>query len=121
MALEIWMNPACSKCRTARAEFDEAGIAYTERRYLETPPTAAEFSEVLGRMGLDPWDVARPTETRDAGIALPRDAAHRDDWIAAMVAEPRTIQRPIITATDGTTAIARDPGTLEDLISRERD
>ncbi|MFL6061109.1 MAG: ArsC/Spx/MgsR family protein [Marmoricola sp.] len=119
-SLEIWVNPACSKCRAATAELDAAGIGYTVRRYLEEPPSAAELAQVLDRMGLQPWDVARPAETREAGIDLPRDPAHRDDWIAAMVAEPRTIQRPIITATDGTTVVARDEDTLADVVRRER-
>jgi arsenate reductase len=114
--MEIWINPACSKCRTAKAALDEAGIAYTERRYLDDPPTVAELGAVLDRMGLQPWDVARPKETAEAGIDLPRDPAHRDAWLAAMVAEPRTIQRPIITADDGTTAIARDEETLARLV-----
>jgi len=116
--VEIWINPACSKCRTAKAELDAAGVAYTERRYLDDPPTAAELAAVLDRMGLDPWHLARPAETKAAGIDLPRDAAHRKDWIAAMVAEPRTIQRPIITASDGTTVIARDPATVAEIIER---
>lgn len=118
--MEIWINPACSKCRTATAELDAAGVEYTVRRYLEDPPTAAELGDVLDRMGLEPWEVARPAETKEAGIDLPRDAAHRDDWIAAMVASPRTIQRPIITASDGTTAVARDADTLAGLVARER-
>lgn len=116
--MEIWINPACSKCRTATAELDGAGITYTERRYLDDPPTAAELAAVLDRMGLDPWHLARPAETKEAGIDLPRDAANRDGWIAAMVAEPRTIQRPIITATDGTTVLARDADTLSGIIAR---
>lgn len=116
--MEIWINPACSKCRTAKSELDAAGIPYTERRYLDDPPTAAELAEVLDRMDLDPWHLARPAETKAAGIDLPRDAAHRQDWIAAMVAEPRTIQRPIITATDGTTVIARDAATVAEIIER---
>ena len=110
--MELWINPACSKCRSAKAALDEAGIAYTERRYLDDPPTTAELAEVLGRMSLEPWDIARDKETREAGIDLPRDAAHRDDWLAAMVAHPQTIQRPIITADDGTTVVARDEESL---------
>ena len=116
--MEIWINPACSKCRTAKAALDEAGIDYTERRYLDDPPTAHELAAVLDRMGLEPWDVARPKETREAGITLPRDAAHRDDWIAAMVADPQTNQRPIITSDDGTTTIARDPEALDGVLAR---
>jgi arsenate reductase len=116
--MEIWINPACSKCRTATSELDAAGVEYTVRRYLEDPPTAAELSDVLERMGLQPWDIARAAEVRAAGIDLPRDPARRDDWIAAMVADPRTIQRPIITSTDGTTVVARDPETLGAALER---
>jgi arsenate reductase (glutaredoxin) len=117
--VEIWINPACSKCRTAKAELDAAGIAYVERRYLDEPPTASELAGVLDRLGLEPWDIARPAETREAGIDLPKEAARRADWIDAMVANPRTIQRPIITASDGTTVVARDADTLASVVDRE--
>ena len=116
--MEIWINPACSKCRTARAELDAAGVSYTERRYLEQPPTVQELAEVLDRMGLEPWDIAREKETKEAGIDLPRDAHHRGQWLAAMVAHPAVIQRPIITAADGTTVVARDPETLRSIVER---
>jgi arsenate reductase (glutaredoxin) len=38
--VEIWINPACSTCRTATKALDEAGVTYTVRRYLDDPPTA---------------------------------------------------------------------------------
>jgi arsenate reductase len=114
--VEIWLNPACSKCRTAVAELDAAGVDYTVRRYLDEPPTAAELDEVLQRMALEPWDIARPKEAKEAGIDLPRDADHRADWLAALAAHPRAIQRPIITAADGTTVVGRDPASLARVI-----
>lgn len=120
MAVEIWINPACSKCRSAKAGLDEAGIEYVERRYLETPPTPAELADVLARLHLEPWDIARPAEARDAGIDLPREATHRDAWIAALAAHPRAIQRPIITASDGSAVVARDPQTLASVVEREQ-
>jgi arsenate reductase len=116
--VEIWINPACSKCRTAKAELEAAGVPFVERRYLDEPPSAAELADVLDRLRLEPWDLARPAETREAGIDLPRDAGHRDAWIEAMVAHPRTIQRPIITAADGTTVVARDAETLGAVVTR---
>ena len=118
--MEIWVNPSCSKCRSATAALREAGVDFVERRYLDDVPTAAELAEVLDRMGLQPWDLARTQETRAAGIDLPRDSAHRDDWLAAMVAHPKTIQRPIITADDGTTVVARDAATLDQVLRRGR-
>lgn len=110
--MEVWVNPACSKCRAATAALDAAGVAYTVRRYLEQPPTRQELEAVLSRLGLEPWDITRTggPAAREAGLAnLPRDAAHRDRWLDALAADPRLIQRPIITADDGTTVIGRDP------------
>ncbi len=117
--MEIWLNPACSKCRTAVAELDAAGVDYTVRRYLDDPPTAAELGEVVGRLGLEPWDIARPKESREEGIDLPRDPAHRDDWLTALAAHPRAIQRPIITAADGTTVVGRDEDALRQVLDAE--
>jgi len=117
--MEIWLNPACTKCRVAVSELDAAGVEYTVRRYLDTPPTAEELAEVLDRMGLEPWDIARPKEAAEEGIDLPRDPDHRDDWLAALSAHPRAIQRPIITASDGTTVIGRDPDSLARVIEAD--
>ena len=111
--MEIWVNPACSKCRTAVGALDEAGIDYTVRRYLDDPPTADELDAVLTRLGLEPWDIARLGEpiATELGLAdLPRD---RMRWIEVMVANPILIQRPIITADDGTTVVGRSPEALD--------
>ncbi len=73
MSIEIWLNPACSKCRTAVSELDAAGVEYTVRRYLDEPPTAAELADVVARLGLEPWDIARAKEAKEEGIDLPRE------------------------------------------------
>jgi arsenate reductase len=119
MTLEIWLNPACSKCRTAVGELDAAGVDYTVRRYLDDPPTAAELGGVVARLGLEPWDVAREKEAAEAGIDLPREPAHRNAWLAALAAHPRALQRPIITATDGTTVVGRDAASLATVLDAE--
>jgi arsenate reductase (glutaredoxin) len=118
--MEVWINPACSKCRTALGELDAAGLDYTVRRYLEDVPTAAEITAVVDRLGVEPWDLARTKEAREAGIDLPRDAAHRDEWATALAAHPRAIQRPVITASDGTTVVGRDPDSLARVVAAER-
>ncbi len=110
--MEIWINPACSKCRSALSLLDAEGAKYTVRHYLEDPPSAEELAEVLGRLGLEPWDVARLGEHVAAELGMeswPRDKAVRERWIEAMAAHPILIQRPIITADDGTTVVARSP------------
>lgn len=119
--MEIWVNPACSKCRTAVEAMDDAGLEYTVRRYLDDPPDVAELEAVLRRLGLDPWHVVREGEDAytAAGLdVLPRDDAHRDDWLAAMAANPVLIQRPIVTTDDGAAVVARDSLTLDRLTGR---
>ncbi|TCC53290.1 arsenate reductase [Kribbella capetownensis] len=111
--MEIWINPACSKCRIATKALDEAGVTYTVRRYLDDPPTAEELTEVLARLNLEPWDLVRHNEPDAKPLRdLPRDPANRPAWIEAIVTHPILIQRPILTADDQTTAVARDPETL---------
>ena len=119
--MEIWLNPACSKCRTAVSELDAAGVTYTVRRYLDDPPTAAELGEVVARLGLEPWDVARDRESREEGIDLAREPGQRAAWLEALAAHPRALQRPIITAADGTTVIGRDPDALARVVDAEAD
>ncbi len=117
--MEIWINPACSKCRTATKALDEAGITYTVRRYLDDPPTPEELAAVLDRLNLEPWDLVRHNEPAAKPLrTLPRDSAHRADWIQAMVTTPILIQRPILTADDNTTAVARDPQTLAQFLPK---
>lgn len=120
--MEIWVNPACSKCRSALSMLDAAGAEYTVRRYLEDPPTAAELTAVLDRLGLQPWDITRTTEpaAKDLGIrSWPRTPADRQRWIDALADHPTLIQRPIITADDGATVVGRTPEAVQSVLPGE--
>jgi arsenate reductase len=117
--VEIWINPRCSKCRTALEFLEEAGAQYTVRRYLEQPPTAAEVREVLGRLGLEPWDIMRTGEAvaKELGISgWGKTEADRERWIAALAEHPALIQRPIITADDGHAVVGRSDDALRSLL-----
>ncbi|MFG1999971.1 arsenate reductase family protein [Spirillospora sp. NPDC048911] len=111
MSTEIWHNPRCSKSRTAKAALDEAGVEYVERRYLDEPPTAREFADVLDRIGAEPWEVARLSEPVAKELGL-KDLEHdRARWIEIMVANPVLIQRPIVVS-DTDAVVARDPQSV---------
>ncbi|GGP35287.1 arsenate reductase family protein [Streptomyces calvus] len=119
--MEIWINPACSKCRSALSLLDAEGAEYTVRRYLEDVPSEDEIRAVLERLGLEPWDITRTQEAAAKELGLkdwPRDAGARDRWIAALAAHPKLIQRPIITADDGTAVVARSEDAVRDALSR---
>ena len=117
--MEIWINPACSKCRSALSLLDAEGARYTVRRYLEQPPTVAELAGVLERLGLEPWDITRLGEPEAARLGMDaweRDAARRDRWIRALADHPALIQRPIITADDGTAVVGRSPEAVRSVL-----
>ncbi|MFI9585589.1 ArsC/Spx/MgsR family protein [Streptomyces sp. NPDC052236] len=117
--MEIWINPACSKCRGAIDLLDAEGASYTVRRYLDDVPTEDEIRAVLGRLGLEPWDITRTQEAAAIGIEeWARDDASRERWIAALAQRPQLIQRPIITADDGTAVVGRTEEAVRDAIGR---
>ncbi|KQX53260.1 MULTISPECIES: ArsC/Spx/MgsR family protein [unclassified Streptomyces] len=119
--MEIWINPACSKCRSALTLLDAEGAEYTVRRYLEDVPSTEEIRQVLDRLGLEPWDITRTGEAvaKELGVKeWPRDAEGRDRWIEALSTHPELIQRPLITAEDGTAVVGRTEEAVRDALSR---
>ena len=119
--MEIWINPACSKCRSALTLLDAEGADYTVRRYLEDVPSEEEIRAVLDRLGLQPWDITRTREAAAKELGAgewPRDAGARDRWIKALAEHPKLIQRPNITADDGTAVVARTDEAVRDALSR---
>ncbi|MBB1255803.1 arsenate reductase family protein [Streptomyces sp. OF3] len=119
--MEIWINPACSKCRSAVRLLDEEGAEYTVRRYLDDPPSADELRQVLDRLGLEPWDITRTGEqvAKELGIGRwPKEPAERERWIAALAEHPRLIQRPLITADDGTAVVGRSDEAVREALAR---
>ncbi|MCX2179457.1 arsenate reductase family protein [Streptomyces sp. SKN60] len=119
--MEIWINPACSKCRSALTLLDAEGADYTVRRYLEDVPSPDEIRAVLERLGLEPWDITRTQEAaaKELGVKdWPRDEASRDRWVEALAEHPKLIQRPIITAEDGTAVVGRSEEAVRDALSR---
>jgi arsenate reductase len=114
--MEYWHNPRCSKSRAGKELLDASGTTYTERRYVDTPPTAAELDRVLIALGKEPWEIARMGEdvAKELDLAsLPHDRAK---WIDVMVANPILIERPILVTDDGRAALGRPPENLKALL-----
>ncbi|QIS13170.1 arsenate reductase family protein [Nocardia arthritidis] len=115
---EIWHNPRCTKSRAALSFLEDAGLDYTERRYLDQPPTVAELKAVLKRLGAEPWEITRTGEqaAKDLGMSTwGRTPADRERWIEALAADPRLIQRPIVLLDDGRAVVARSEDALRSL------
>jgi arsenate reductase len=78
-----------------------------------------ELEAVLQRLQLEPWDIARLGEPLVAKLGLQswaQDEDNRTRWIAALAAHPALIQRPIITADDGTAVVGRSPDAIRSVL-----
>ena len=118
--MEIWYNPSCSKCRIAGQELGAAGLDVPQRRYLENVPTEQELSDVLEKLGMQPWELARLAEQEAKDLGM-RDWPHdRQRWITAMVEHPKLIQRPIVVLDDGRAVVARTPEAIAEIIDAAR-
>ncbi|MGH3741003.1 MAG: ArsC/Spx/MgsR family protein [Micromonosporaceae bacterium] len=117
--MEVWHNPACSKCQVAAERLALAGVDFGIRRYLDDPPSAAELEDVLRRLDKQPWQLARMGEPAAAELGLadwPQDESARQRWIAAMVEHPSLIQRPILLLDDGRALLGRTPEAVDEAI-----
>ena len=104
MTVTIYHNPRCSKSRQTLALIEEKGITPTVVDYLSNPPGIAELSDILSNLGKEPEQIMRKKEAREEGIADLTGA----DLIAALVAHPRAIERPIVVNGDKA-ALGRPP------------
>ena len=115
MSVTIYHNPRCSKSRQTLALLEEKGITPDIVKYLETPPTAAELGDTLTMLGKEPRDAMRKKEDPYKANGLDDESLSRDDLIAAMVANPVLIERPIVV-TNGKAAIGRPPESVLDIL-----
>ena len=115
--MEVWFNPSCSKCRSARDQLENAGVEYTLRRYLDDPPSEAELRAALTALGLEPWDITRMSEPLARELGLREMARDADAWIRVLTEHPKLIQRPLVLTDDGRAWVARDDQTLTQVVA----
>lgn len=104
----IFHNPRCSKSRQTLDLLTDRGVEPEIVRYLETPPTARELDNILTLLGCEPIGIMRTGELEYRELQLNNPALTREQLIAAMVAHPKLIERPIVLA-NGKAAVGRPP------------
>lgn len=111
--LTLLHNPRCSKSRQALALLEEAGVELSVRRYLDEPLTESELRQLIARLsdGIDGLVRTGEAEWKALGSA----ADDMDAVVAAIVAHPRILERPI--ADSGERAvIGRPPERVLELV-----
>ena len=109
----IYHNPRCSKSRQTLALLEERGIEPNIVNYLDAPPDAATLKALLSMLELDPRGLMRSAEASFSELGLDNPSLGDDELIAAMIANPILIQRPIVVAGKRA-AIGRPP---EDILN----
>ncbi len=106
MPVRIFHNPRCNTSRRTLALLRQKGVEPEIVDYLKTPPSSAELKQILGQLNLPARALLRKKEAAAAGI----DAGKltEDQLIAAMVADPILIERPIVLS-GGKAAVGRPP------------
>ncbi len=115
MPIKMLHNPRCSKSRATLQLLRDRGIEPDIQLYLETPPSAGELRTILALLGLEPRGLMRKKEAEYRELGLADESLSEDELVAAMVANPRLIERPIVLA-NGKAAIGRPPESVLDIL-----
>ena len=115
MSVKIFHNPRCSKSRATLALLEQNGVTPEVIEYLKTPPSTAELRSILEMLGLAPRDLMRKNEDAYKSVGLNDTSLGNDALIAAMVANPILIERPIVVA-NGKAAVGRPPENVLEIL-----
>lgn len=108
----LYHNPRCGKSRAALALLQERGIEVDLVEYLKTPLDRAGLDRLLTALGNDPA-VVRRKEAIEAG--LNPAGLNRAERIAALMAHPLLLERPILMVGDKA-VIGRPPEKVLELV-----
>ena len=100
MKATIWHNPDCGTSRKTLAILEETpGVEVTVVRYLQDPPSIEKLAQLYRDAGISPQQGLRlrGTDAEERGLPSASDA----DVLAAMQAEPRLIERPLVETDKG--------------------
>ena len=111
----IYHNPRCSKSRETLQLLQEKGIEPDVVLYLETPPDAKTLQSLLKKLGLKPRELMRSKEAEFKEMGLQAPDLSDDQLIAAMVACPKLIERPIVV-NGSKAALGRPPENVLDIL-----
>ncbi|MFT6855224.1 MAG: arsenate reductase [Cyclobacteriaceae bacterium] len=103
----IYHNPRCGKSRDTLAILIEKGEDVQIVEYLKEVPTSEQLSEILALLGIAAEELIRKGETAYKENFKGKNLTE-EEWISAMVAYPKLIERPIVVK-NGKAAIGRPP------------
>lgn len=101
MTITIYHNPACGTSRNTLAMIRQSGKEPRVIEYLKTPPTRDELVELIAAMDITPRQLLRQKGTPYDELGLADLSLDDEAIIAAMLAHPILINRPIVVTPLG--------------------
>lgn len=111
----IYHNPRCSKSRQTLALIEEKNLQPEVVLYLETPPSAADITGLLSKLGMGARQLLRKGEDAYKDNDLKNTDLSEAQLIDAMVQFPKLIERPIVVKGDRA-VLGRPPENVLELI-----
>ena len=99
--ITIFHNPDCGTSRNALAMIEAAGYAPTVVEYRKVGWTRSQLEGLFAAMSAPPRALLREKGTPAAELGLLDAAVSDDALIAAMVAHPILVNRPIVVTPKG--------------------
>jgi arsenate reductase (glutaredoxin) len=112
--MRIYHNPRCSKSRQTLEIIRKAGVEPEIIEYLSDIPSEKELAALVKMLGISPQELIRKGED-DYKERLKGKELTDAEWISAMVAYPKLIERPIVVK-NGKAVLGRPPEKVLELL-----
>lgn len=96
MAIVVYEKRTCTTCRKLATLLAERGVDFEQVEYHVDGLTETEVRDLLAKTGVPAADLLRMREDGARELA----AADEDTIVAAMVARPELLQRPVVVNGD---------------------
>ncbi|TSE09034.1 arsenate reductase (glutaredoxin) [Aquimarina algiphila] len=110
----IYHNPRCRKSRETLAILEEKTEDITIVKYLETPPSVEELTEIIKFLNISPIDLVRKNETVWKENYKGKEITNTE-LISVLSKHPILIERPIVIK-DNKAIIGRPPQKVVDIL-----
>ncbi|WP_282081469.1 arsenate reductase (glutaredoxin) [Aquimarina algiphila] len=110
----IYHNPRCRKSRETLAILEEKTEDITIVKYLETPPSVEELTEIIKFLNISPIDLVRKNETVWKENYKGKEITNTE-LISVLSKYPILIERPIVVK-DNKAIIGRPPQKVVDIL-----
>ncbi len=118
--ITIYHNPQCGTSRNVLALIRNCGVEPEVIEYLVNPPTRNTLEGLLQQMGISVRELLRRKGTPYDELGLNDPALSDEDLLAAMLAHPILMNRPIVVTPMATRLCRPSESVLDILPSPQR-